>query len=66
MSFEKAVRDGCGKGNETMVQKIMDNAHAKLAAGMPEFRRALEKMDLSTGIDASKSEDGKNGSKWSE
>ena len=65
-SAEKAARDALGKGSETTVQQIMKSFNAELAARMPEFRRTLEQMDLSTGTNASKSEEGKNGSEPSE
>jgi hypothetical protein len=66
MMFKRAAEEALGKGREDVVDKIMKDIEDRLEAGMPELRRRMETIDLSTGTDASKNDDGENGPERSE
>lgn len=62
---EEAAEKALGKGKEADVRQIMKNLKDQMAAGMPELRREVKNIGLSTGTDASKSDNAKNGSEGS-
>ena len=59
---KQAAEAALGKGNEAIVDKIMKRFEEIRTAGMPELRRQIGTIGLSTGTDASQSDNGKKGS----
>ncbi len=60
--IKQAAEAALGEGNEAIVDQIMKCLEEIRTAGMPELRRLIGTIGLSTGTDSSQSDNGNKGS----